>query len=758
MSAESRRRARELFESVVELTGTAREEHLVEACGDDTALRDAVERLLRADAAAGDFLEQPLARMPPLGPWDPPERVGAYRLLERIGEGGMGVVHRALRDDGAFHREVAVKLLAHGPLSEQTRRRLRAERQSLASLDHPAIAQIFDGGTTEDGMPYMVMELIDGEPIDRHCERLGLSTRRRIELFREVCAAVQCSHRNLIVHCDLKPSNILVTPEGQPKLLDFGIAKLLDEEVTGAVDFPVATPPHGRSATVGPRPLTPEYASPEQLRGDPLSTVSDVYSLGVLLHKVLTGDPPDPESQTLPPGDLGAIVQKAMEPRAEERYGSVEQLSDDLGRHLDGFPVLARRGGFRYRAWKFLGRHRLPVAASVVGVVALGLFALSMTVLAGRLADERTKLEEVVGFFRQFFERAGPLVDQGRHVTLREAVDQNAAWIEQGLEGRPEVKVEIATVLGDIYRELGRPEEALRWSQQALALHRQLDGETSPEHASGLVRTGAALRELGRFEEAEAMTRQGLRSLEARADEQPAAWVEGLNNLVSLYCFQGRYQDAAEDSATALRLAAELDARAPELAVATANRGLIMRQLGNNDEARRLYARALALYRQNLGEVHPHVATLLLNLALIERDLGDLTVARRTLEEANDQFLQLFGEHHYARVRPLVGLAKLAEQQGQPDDALGIYRESIEVAMASQASPPFVLRPAVDFAKLTLDLGRCAEGVPLLRRVLDHTRPDAGDYPRYAEIETLVGDCAVSGGGSPTGGSAAPLR
>ncbi|MEM7357325.1 MAG: serine/threonine-protein kinase, partial [Acidobacteriota bacterium] len=575
------------------------------------------------------------------------------------------------------------------------------------------IARIFDGGTTEGGVPYLVMEMIDGQPIDRYCEAHDLSVRQRIELFRQICSAVHYSHQNLVVHCDLKPSNILVDTSGAPKLLDFGIAKLLQQGSAGDRDDPT---------TLGSRPLTPEYASPEQFRGEALSTVSDVYSLGVLLYKLLTGQrpataerlsrpaadddiaPPSAATRDRSPdlsrrlrGDLDAIVLKALRASPDERFGSAAQLSEDLGRYLEGFPVHARQGNLSYRAKRFLRRHRLAVSAAIVSFAVLGFFAFSMASLAGRLTEEQAKLQEVVGFFRLFFERAGPLVSQGRNLTLREAVDQNAAMIVDGLADQPAVKVEIATVLGDIYRELGQPEQALAWSDRALELHRQLAGEDSHAYSLGLVRLGAALRELGRYEEAEAKIRDGLDRLRAHSDTEPAQLVDSLNNLVSLLCYEERYQEAVDHSIAALSLAEDqLGDTAIETMTAIANRGLVLRQLGQAGEAKRLYERAIALFRHRLGGSHPLVATLLLNLSSIERDQGDLAMAENTLEEANQQYLEMFGREHYGRIRPLVGLAKLAARQQRVDEAVERYREAIEVAIASQAPPPFVLRPTLD--------------------------------------------------------------
>jgi len=384
----------------------------------------------------------------------------------------------------------------------------------------------------------------------------------------------------------------------------------------------------------------------------------------------------------------------------------------------------------------------LPVAAAAASLAVLILFAFSMATLAGRLSQERTKLQEVVSFFRLFFERAGPWVEGGRNLSLREAVDQNAAMIEQGLEDQPAVKVEIASVLGDIYLELGQPDQALAWSETTLALHRSLAGEGSQDHSRGQVRVGAALRELGRYEESEIQIRAGLQRLQAQVDAAPLKVVNGLNNLVLLLCYLERYEEADEESVAALRLAEEqLEETSPEALEAIANRGVVLRQLGHTEEAQRLYERAIGLYRQSFGSTHPHVATLLLNLSSIYRDQGDLVLAQRTLEEANDQYREMFGPDFYGRVLPLVGLATLATKQENIDEALAFYREAIEVGMASNVSPAYVLRPALEVAELILESDRCLEGEQILRASLRHCEPHADLRWRYAEVEGLLGEC-----------------
>jgi serine/threonine protein kinase len=346
-------------------------------------------------------------------------RIGAYDILVEIGHGGMGEVYRAVRADGEFDREVAVKLVRSGFDSQFILERFRQERQILAGLDHPNIARLLDGGTTDDGIPYLVMALVDGMPIDRYCESHELSIARRVELFIPVCAAVHYAHQHLVIHRDLKPSNILVTPDGVPKLLDFGIAKILS--------------PAGGLETTLMHALTPEYASPEQLRGQPVSTASDVYSLGVVLYQLLSGqgpyaayatsapdlaraiceqEPKRPSSAVVKPdgksspkstkalessihklqrrlrGDLDNIVLKAMRKEPERRYASTEQFAEDIRRHLEGLPVNARQDSWSYRTGKFIRRHTAIVAATVVVILTLAV-GMAVTLREKRIAERR---------------------------------------------------------------------------------------------------------------------------------------------------------------------------------------------------------------------------------------------------------------------------------------------------------------------------------------------------------------------------------
>jgi serine/threonine protein kinase len=397
VSAERWERLKEVFGAALDRAPEERDAFLDAACGGDPDLRAEVTSLLASHDRAGGFIEAAplLGRLAAEISEEVEDeavgrRIGPYRLLGVIGRGGMSTVYRAVRDDDDFQKQVAVKLVRGGLASDHLVRRFREERQILARLEHPNIATLHDGGTTAGGQPYFVMELIDGRPVDAYCEDRALSTRERLALFRTICSAVQYAHQHLVVHRDLKPANIVVTAEGVPKLLDFGIAKLLSEN-----EDPASAP----TATVLPL-LTPEYASPEQVQGRPVTTASDVYSLGVILYQLLAGRRPyelggrSPEellravSDTQPKrpsavatgsyatsaelsGDLDTIVLKALRKEPARRYASAQELAEDIRRYLEDLPVLARGDSLRYRAGKLVRRHKAAVAAAALAMVGL---------------------------------------------------------------------------------------------------------------------------------------------------------------------------------------------------------------------------------------------------------------------------------------------------------------------------------------------------------------------------------------------------
>jgi eukaryotic-like serine/threonine-protein kinase len=491
----------------------SRDAALDSACSGDPELRRDVEALLSRLPRADAFLESPpraaaaalvaeIRREDSADSWTG-RRVGRYRLVRRVGRGGMSQVFLAERADGEFEQQVAVKLLRPGLDSEFDIGRFRVERQVLASLTHPHIARLFDGGMTDDGAPYLVIEYVDGEPIDRYADARGLGARERVRLLLTVADAVHYAHANLVVHRDLKPSNILVGKHGEVKLLDFGLAKLL-------------TPDHARdgskSTITGQRWMTPEYAAPEQIRGTAITTLTDVYQLGAVLFELLAGATPfgrrtggslhDLETAVLreePPaltgearGDVDAIVHKALQKDPADRYGSALGLADDLRRWLRGEPVRARRATAGYRLRRFVTRHRAASAAGVAVAIVVSGYLATVVVdrrrVARALAEAQAgtrKAEQTTEFMLGLFETSESGKALTDTVTARDLLERGTREARE-LSSQPELEAQMLDVIGQLHLQLGQYDRAAPLMEDALAIRRRLHGRVHDDVATSL--------------------------------------------------------------------------------------------------------------------------------------------------------------------------------------------------------------------------------------------------------------------------------
>ena len=668
-------RWRRLFEAAdhaLDLDPNEREAFLMQCRTDDPAFGEELQDFLLS-AERVTALEVPAAEFAPVfddrsalaDPGaDATTRFGPYRILEEIGRGGMGAVYLAERSDDQFQKRVALKLLPGRSARDERRvQRFVEERHILAALDHPDIARLLDGGLTADGVPWFAMEYVEGVPIDRYCDDARLPIEERLELFCRVCAAVQYAHRNLVVHRDLKPANILVTRDGRVRLLDFGIAKLL-------VSQPGIRP---ELTATDERVLTPLYASPEQIRGDAISTGSDVYSLGVLLYALLTGrypyrlsswqhhevaravlerdaEPPSlavlhgattpVDGETRSPadtatvrrttseklrrrlrGDLDAIVLRALEKLPSRRYLTTEQLEADVRNHLAGLPVTAQRAGRLYLARKFLRRHRLSVAAAATFVLLLMGFALAMAVQssriraqAARIALERDGTRAVLDYVTNVIKQAIPN-RPGRGVTGLDVLDTATARINRGLVQQPEARAHLMLSFARQYLQIDSAERARRLLDTSLALQRAYPTGDDRDLAETLHLLGEARLARGELGEAERAYREALALRRGLFGDRDAHVARTLNGLSRVYRLQNHVPDARVAAAEALSIDNASGGMGTDVVESLQSLAGARLDLGDSVEARTLYRRALETLRTRVPEPSPIVIVATIDLA-----------------------------------------------------------------------------------------------------------------------------------------------
>ena len=651
MTPERWARLKELFAAAIERPPEERDALVAEVAAADPGLAQSLAELLAEDAGVPTDGGDRADRAAPPPPLAPAERIGRYRIVAELGHGGMGTVYRAERADGAFRQQVALKVVSGGRLhGEVTHRRFLAERQILAHLTHPSIARLIDGGTTPDGQPYLVLELVDGVPIDQHCRERGLDTEAVLRLFLRVCEAIEAAHHQLVVHRDLKPSNVLVTAAGDPKLLDFGIAKLLDPGLAG--ELAVET-------RYGSVPMTPRYASPEQVRGEPVTVATDVYSLGVVLYELLTDRSPygadtatpaelaiaicrrEPRSPSTAlttrasggpagrrlqrarrkslAGDLDAIVLKALRKDAAERYASVAALADDVRRHLDGHPVAARRGSRRYRFGKFVRRNRWPLAAAALFLLLVGGFAVDRALQVRRIAAERDKALEVTRFLVDLFRLSDPSQAQGESFTVREALDRGAARIDRELAGQPAVQATLLEAVGRVYYNLGLYDRSKPLLGRALALQRTAG--TASERASALLHLAQVEQVQGNLAAADRDYREA-RALAAAAGDAGGT-IDVLTNLAQLDLDQAKNEEARDLLRDAFERMRANPATPPlDLAENRAQSALAHLILGDNAPVPGEVAASLAYLERDPGSDPVRRGELLGELGIAQRALG----------------------------------------------------------------------------------------------------------------------------------------
>ena len=725
-----------LFADLLPLDARARAERLGTLADADLARE--VASLLDAHA---DATHTALPALPfPPGPDDadddalgPGGHVGPYVLVEEVGRGGMGTVYRARRADGVFDRTVALKVVSRGRDTDRVLRRFARERAVLAGLAHPNVARLYDGGTAPDGRPYFAMEFVAGAPITAYADAHGLGLGDRLRLFLQVCEAVAYAHQNLVVHRDLKPSNIFVTEAGgapQVKLLDFGLARLL------------APRPDDDAAALtlsddGLRAATPAYAAPEQLAGGAVTTQTDVYALGATLYELLTGTrarpgrtdgAPRPSAAALTPeaaaarglpperlrrclrGDLDAVVERALRPDPAGRYGSADALADDLRRHLAGLPVRARRGTRRYRAGRFVRRHRAGVAVAAAFAAVLAAGGSALVVQERRASDERDKAAATAAFLEDLFLEVDVGGGRGSALTVRDALDEGARRIGD-LDDQPEVQAHMLDVLARVYRSLALFGRADTLHGRAVAVYTRALGPDHPETLAARHHRAYFLFSAGRYGEADTLYRAVLDARRRRGD--PVDLYESLGDYAALLNQQNRLDEAERLTREAIAL---LDANGERLGYATADvseaQAGLLNSLGNNALGRRRFAdaaasfeRARATYTGIYGPDQVYVAVTETGLARALAGLGRHAEAAALVRRAEGVLRRLEGPAHPWVASALGARARVAAAAGRWAEADSAAAAAVAIHRATHGPDASPTRRAVALAD-TLRLRR----------------------------------------------------
>lgn len=693
------------------LTGEDRKTYVEEMCGDDKDLLREVNSLLSQTDQDVSFIDQPLVTINSTQILDgrtsfKENQIGPYKLIREIGTGGMGQVYLAARNDDQFDQYAAIKVIRKEFVTDDSVRRFHAERQILASLNHTHIARLFDGGSTEDGLPWFAMEYIEGVPFIQYCDQHKIPVQKRLRMFLSVCTAVQYAHQNLVVHRDLKPGNILITNNETPKLLDFGIAKLIQDESDSA---PFQT---------RRQMMTVEYASPEQNRGESISTSTDIYSLGVILNELLSGTLPhdlvgknpveiDKIFQNRKPknpsdcingnneadiaesrsttadklrrqlkGDLDSIVSKALRYEPAERYSSVEQLSNDIRRYLDGRPVLARKGTFVYQSRKFLKRNRWSVGVATtlaLLIISFGMFSWYQAgIIEARsveLEKERDRATNISSFLTGLFQSADPSVAGDANITARELLDRGVARIDEDLEGQPDLQSDLYFVISDVYEKIGQYDEAALLANKALQGWMIDPENVQTDIAKAWNKLGWIQYQQGNYASSDSLLNRGLNLLTSNPDSDPLDIARTLNDLAVLNQAQGNYEETDSLLTEALNIRKEILGDSHEsVGVVLSNIAALKWRMGDTEHAEQYMRESVDIF-QSLGIENMRTAIAMTNLGAMLVTKEEFQQAEPYYRDALNIRYKLVGEEHPDVAYSLAHLGNLLRLNKKYDEA-----------------------------------------------------------------------------------------
>jgi tetratricopeptide (TPR) repeat protein len=681
------------------------------------------------------------------------QTLGAYRVTGLIGHGGMGTVYRAVRADDQFEKTVAIKMLLFLDSGPALLERFLRERQILASLEHPSITRLLDGGAwtppgASESQPYIVMEYVDGLPLTTYCEQHNLSLPQRLHLFRRICDALSYAHRQLVVHRDVKPGNILVTADGNPKLLDFGISRLLDPtKKSGAASL----------TTTGSAAMTPDYASPEQVRGEPVSTLTDVYALGAVLYELVAGrrahqfSTHDPleiareicEREVEPPGingELDLIVLKALQQEPARRYQSVEQFSEDIRRYQAGLPIVARPDTLAYRAGKFGRRHWLGLAAT--GIVFLALVGgVGASTWEARRADREAAVAVAVNDFLQndllaqanVRNQGGPTIKPDADLKVRTALDRAAARLAGKFDRQPDVEAAIRYTIGDTYLGLGLYQEARTHFERALELRRRALGADNPETLNTVSRLGDTASHQGKYPQAETLLGQSLEGQRRLLGPEHPNTLVSMMYLAKVYSQEGKYAQAEALYSQTLEIQRRvLGAEHPNTLGSMSNLAELYLKQGTYAQAEALYSQTLEIQRRVLGTEHPNTLISMNDLAFVYSREGRYAQAEALQSQTLETRRRVLGPEHPNTLGSMNNLALVYRREGKYAQAEALYSQTVEIeSRVLGTEHPDTLASMNNLANVYYSQGKYGpaealynETLQIKRRVLGAEHPD----------------------------------
>ena len=763
----------ERWKQIKEIVGAALERELgerapflEEACAHDKSLRAEVESLLSAYEKSGELSEPALAEQPRDANAHELKFIGPYQLIRKLGEGGMGQVWLA-EQTAPVRRQVALKVIRAGVYDRTVLQRFQSERQSLAIMDHPAIAKVFDAGATAEGQPYFVMEYVAGLPITEYCDQKKMKIHNRLELFVQVCEGVQHAHQKAIIHRDLKPANILVVEvdgKPMPRIIDFGLAKAITPPIVGETQF----------TRIGSFVGTPGYMSPEQ--ADPsvqdMDTRTDVYSLGMVLYELLTGtlpfdtkrwkkqpidevlrqlrqeDPPRPSAKfsadrdastaraaargtepkqlsSILRGDLDWLTMKAVEKDRTQRSGTPSDLAADVRRFLNHEPVLARPASAGYRLRKYVRRHRVGVAVAAGLVLLLAGFALLQTVQLRRTTRERDRANRITDFMTGMFKVSNPSEARGNSVTAREVLDKASKEIDAGLAADPELQAGMMDVMGNVYDNLGLYARAQSLLQQTVDIRRRVLGPESPETLRSMNDLARTLDHEGHYGEAEALVRQTLEAERRVLGPEHPDTVWSISNLGISLTREGRYAEAEKLLREALEIRRRVLGPAhPQTLTSMSNLASVLSDEGKQGEAERLLRETLDTKRRVLGPDDPDTIVSMNNLASVLNSEGQYVEAKELFTETLEIRRRVLGAEHPQTLISMMNLADNLTKMGQYAEAETLLRQTLEIQRRVLGPEhPYTAVTTYNLASLAAHRGQREDALSLLRAAVDHGLP-----------------------------------